>query len=110
MKTIAVIDESIKAVLEGKKPDETAKNRARKQLEFLRFCRKYLETNPSEDFLKAELESLYHRVDYLNDAYEDYIKNNPEYINEPNPSQKYKKEMNFPQLNNQIKTIIFLLQ
>jgi len=109
MKTLEEIDNQILEVLSGSKPDETAKNRARKNLEFLRTCKKYLETNPSEEFIIKELDSLNKKHEYLDDAYEDYVRNNADYINNPNPLEKYKKEMNFSQLMLQIKTLNFLL-
>ena len=110
MKTLSEIDEQINDIASAKYSDEKAKKRARKQLEFLRLCRKYLETQPSEEFMQKELDSLYNRVQHLDDACDYYIKNNPAYANEPNPIARYKKEMDYSSLSNQIKTLKFLLQ
>lgn len=109
MKTLSEVNEQISSILSENYSDETAKKRARKELEFLRVCKKYLETQPSEEFIQRELDSVYDRVQYLDDAYDDYVKNNPAYINEENPSARYRKEMDYQSLLIQIKTLKFLL-
>lgn len=109
MKTLSEVNEKINSITSVKYSDEAEKRRARKELEFLRVCKKYLETQPSEEFIQKELDSVYDRVYHLDNAQDDYIKNNPAYINEDNPSARYRKEMDYQSLYIQISTLKFLL-
>lgn len=74
MKTI----KDIKSNIEDKKRElemfdpksEKAKyNKAKKGLAFLRLVKQYLETEPSEDFLKSELSRLHVRIDRFNELH-----------------------------------------
>lgn len=85
-------------------------NRMKRRRDFLRVCVHYLESNPSEDFIKKEETRLENRINMYMKEYQP--------LDETKSSKKectahrveYQKEMGIPKLRIQLKTLYYLLK
>lgn len=105
MKEVKSIQTEIDSLLEELKHAEKDKPLF-KRLQFLKVCKMYLETNPSEDFIKKEKSRLSKRIQLLRDGYSGYK------AKDPDPKKwksEYNKATGLNQLNVQLRTINFLL-
>jgi flagellar motility protein MotE (MotC chaperone) len=113
MKTITEVKEQI-AENEARGVKKTISEREYKKLcnetEVLRTVLKYLETKPSEDYLKREKERLEAIVKAKNDQYEYWLKHNkPLEVDPKNARSYFNKESGVTVLSRQLKTIKIIL-
>lgn len=84
-------------------------NKIKKRLSFLIDCIRYLESHPTEEFLKKEQDRLAKRIVLLKAGFKDWLPDK-QYDTEKKQQIAYYKECKIPSLNNHLKTIKFLLQ
>lgn len=69
----------------------------------------YLETNPSETYLEAELIRLKEEAKKIEDNYSSWLSENPKAITLENPKQTYFSDTGLTNIRTQIKTLNYLL-
>lgn len=86
------------------------KKTMKKRLEFLTFCRNYIETNPSPDFVKKESERLTNRINMFMKNYEPPKNAETMFLKDVKAHKKaFEKEMGIPKIKTQLTTLNFLL-
>ncbi len=117
MKTIENIQTEIN-LLKSLHPDinevSTEKNKDEKRVYFLRLCINYLEINKDEKLLKSQHDSVSKKIKIIKSRYDIWIKNNyPKAFEDDNlfkkAKRKYNAEFELSKLENQLKTVNFLL-
>jgi len=118
MKTIkeirSEIDELIKEANEI--PVDYAKFKRRKKvisttIKSLRFLIAYLETNPSEDLIKAQKTSVYNRIRIINDRFDDWRGSHPDEVKKyKNIKARYRTLNEMEKLEDQRKALNYLLR
>jgi hypothetical protein len=83
--------------------------RAGKELKKLTLYKYFLETNPSESDLKNTLDKIERLKDSTLSQFNGWIQGNPEKSNLKNPRSAFKNEMGIKKMEEQIKSIKFLL-
>jgi len=104
MKTIKAINKEIEEIVSKAFPTTRDKNR----VAFLRQCVRYLETEPSQEFLDSEKERLKREVQVLENRYDNWLESVPKRKSSPNPYGAYCTEVNMNYHKNQLKTLKYL--
>lgn len=113
MKTKQEIQERI-SQLEASDPrlfkHDEMKERA-EEAAYLRSIRNYLETEPTEEFVRSEAEKLELKLNTIEDAFEVWLSKRPEPYSKSEKQWKaeYNKEMGVKNLNNQLDNLKFIL-
>lgn len=81
-----------------------------RKLETLKLCLRYLETEPTEEFVKSEIERVSNNINWIlqRKNYEEWLRNHPELKNEKNPETIYHTEMKLNDFRNQLKTLHYV--
>ena len=112
MKTVQQIQNRINELMDycqSFKPSEGKTfNKERKELSLLNTIKMYLEDNPSEDFIKKEVERLENRVMLIEDGFMNYLHNTPEDSDILSKKrQEYNKINNVPEIRRQLRRFTF---
>lgn len=111
MKTLAKLLEEKKQItksLESEIEKKAQETKLRKRLSFILMCERYVATNPSEDFLKKELNRLNNRLQIINKDMPKFpFGSDPKYV--AKKKQEYRKLMDVSDLTNKIQAVSFLL-
>lgn len=112
MKTPTDIKNEIKKLqqesfLRSTSPEVVKKNKAK--IEDLNTVLLYLETNPKEEKLKSQLQTLIELTNKLMERYFDWERTSTEAKVKKNPLQYYKDINDIPQKTKQIETLQFIL-
>lgn len=108
MKKLQELNKEIKDIesLETRGEKASVIKRRGKRVAFLKFCVKYLETQPSIDFIKKEKGRISGIVDSVQSGYTSYIGVNTD----PRKwKAEYNKETGLMKLKEQLRTLNFLL-
>lgn len=86
------------------------KKSIQKRIEFLKFCRNYIETEPKEEFVQAESKRLTNRINMFMENYS-LPKSAENWLSKDRAAHKkaFEKEMGIPKIRTQLTTINFLL-
>lgn len=76
---------------------------------FLQQVKYYLETRPSEEFLKSEILRLENKLDIINNNYKAWLNADPKNKQHEKPLTVYAKEMDVKKIKDQIETIGYIL-
>jgi uncharacterized membrane protein YheB (UPF0754 family) len=112
MKTIKQLQKEIDEIVTRLQKEELKKNvqtKLRKQIQFLRFCIKYIETQPAKDFLVTELSSIEKKITLRMNAFDESKYSNIARSEVSKIRKEYEKMHEIPKLKTRIKTIKFLL-
>ena len=109
MQTVKGLNRQIESVSDEIKQSEKsadpkykrAAKRLRRKVSYLRICLKYIETNPTVEFMKKEQDRICNRINKFIDLYD---------INQHGNKKGYEKEMGIPKLRKQLSLINFLLK
>lgn len=82
--------------------------RIEKHLLFLKSCKLYLENNPSEGFIKEQLDLVEKKISYLDRGFDAWKVDNPDSIKK-NPKTAYYTECGMKALKLQLKTLKYLI-
>lgn len=118
MKTVIEINKEIESVISycdvNKKTLSVAKlNKERKRLEFLRFVKKYIETNPSKEFVESEIKRHKEYLKQRGNAahFNSWKTSNAETGSDAKKMRsKYLKEMNVAHIKKQVQILEFINQ
>lgn len=107
------ISEILRTPIKDPQPliEEKLKQKARKELPQLKMRKYYLETNPSEQYLKDSLASCELRLDVIIDNFDEWLRHRPKdgkLINEL--KAEYNKENETAKIKMQIKELKYLLK
>lgn len=113
MKTIPELQKELKDVEYSIQNDEmkpAAERKLRKRIPFLRTCIKYIETNPSQSFMKSEIEKVENKINlrmgqFCLDDYQDLDKKTVNKLR-----KQHEKKYEVPHLREQVRTLRFLLK
>src|ERR1700721_1062937 len=83
------------------------KNKIKKKIQFLTTIVRYLETFPSEEFIKTEISRLNKRVSMVKDQFKDYVRSKY-FEKEKDKLKAYLKECGVPKLKLQLKALRFI--
>ncbi len=110
MKTVKEIDEMIDNAVRSIKKDSTKQevDSVKKELVFLRQCKRYLETGPRQEFVESQRNEVQRKIDLIPSHFEDW-KTGKVLTKYKNPYNSFCVEMNISGLNAQLKTLNFLL-
>lgn len=110
MKTAEQVKEEIDSAIKSIKRDSTeAEIKAvKKDLVFLRMIKMYLDTNPREEFVKAQKDELQRRIDLLPTHYEGW-QTGKVLTKYKDPYRSYCAEMGLAGMKQKIKTLDFIL-
>lgn len=87
-------------------------SKTKKRIEFLRLCKSYLESNPSEEFLKKDEERILNRMKLIHEGFDAWLKNGEE---KPKVKKRedlktiYEKKMDMPSLREKLATLKYIL-
>lgn len=118
MKNLDQIQERIEKLLQdGRVEDLSARDKKAisVKLEFNRTIARYLETNPSEDFIKLERDRLENLIDLAEDSWkQEYAKHSYTYdkmvVSTVNKRKReFLKELNLADVKNQLKALAYIL-
>lgn len=113
MKTISQINLEIEQEIElfDKEKNNKKKGKIYAKVLFLRFCVRYLETNPNEDFLIKTKENISERISKLKDNY-DYWSSNicDKGVEVKNRKSMFFRNIEINELNKRVKTLDYLLK
>lgn len=90
---------------------ETELNKIKKRIQFLKLCEKYLESNPSPEFVSQEHKRILKIINTVADRFSTWAQNNPQAAaGKDYRAQKsfYEKENGVPKLRKQLKTLAFI--
>lgn len=116
MKTIkwmkSEIDSVMKDMKDAKDLDSPASKRMykklKKRLDYLTVCFRYVESEPTSEYLKKEYDRISNRINLLADA---YIKPSYGTMSEQKKDKKdYEKKMDLPKLRTQLMTVNFIMK
>lgn len=81
-----------------------------RKLETLKLCLRYLEAEPTEEFVKSEIERVSNKINWIlqRKNYEEWLRCHPEYKNEKNPETIYHTEMKLNDFRKQLKTLHYV--
>lgn len=99
------VNELIKTGLKEQDPVEQAKIKA--EISYLNKVYLYLSTNPSETFIRTELQKLQKRIDLINQNYKNWTA--PKGVAYGKLHKVYEKAQGVPKLNESIQFLSFLL-
>jgi septal ring factor EnvC (AmiA/AmiB activator) len=113
MKTIKDIDKEIDGKRRSLKQaldtsDMATARRIRSEMEHLRLCRNYLETNPRKDYLEQQIEDTEKRLHILEDRFSSWRAGKIGSIAEL--MAKYRTEAGIPTIRKQLNTLKFLVE
>ena len=82
----------------------------KREYETLKLCAAYLETNPSEEFVKSDIERVVGRINFIlnSDNFKQWMNCHPEYRSEKNPETIYRSEMGLGKFRSQLRTLNYL--
>lgn len=107
-KTIYELRASAEALKDSQDPKEIReKNRLLTRIDFHKFCKHYLLSSPSEDFIQKEIERLTNRINMFHKEWKE-----PENLPKKDAKKlllEYEKGMGIPQIRKQITTLNFLI-
>lgn len=83
-------------------------NRFKKRVQFLKLCISYMESEPTPEFLKKEVSRLKKRSELIEDSFPQYTPPK-QFDNQKKLKSFYYKEMGIPKINQQLKTLRFLI-
>lgn len=117
MKTLKSIQKEISDIIsEIKEADRhydkksaTLSKRLRAKLSKLKYFKMYLETNPSDDYCKKEIERIENRINKIEQLYE--LPENPERFTRGQLSlmkKDYEKQWDVPKLKKQLMTLYYI--
>lgn len=89
--------------------DPKERKKLANELAFLNDCKRYLEHNPSEDFLKETLAKLEKQMKGLNEKFHHWIIATPNARNLKNPKTAYASEVGLKSMRAQAETLRFIL-
>jgi hypothetical protein len=109
MKNLQEIKAELHELLGVKQYEKTPHelNKIRKRIQFLNLCVKYLESSPDEKFLNSEVKRLSHRLKRIDEEYKYFTP--PMGLKEREARAFYNKEFGVTHINQQLKTLNFLL-
>ncbi|MDD4971930.1 MAG: hypothetical protein PHT07_21090 [Paludibacter sp.] len=110
MKTAQQLKVKILQLTSEAQHKETQQKRVKaikKRLTFLRFCLKYIETNPSEECLKRQLNECEHQIAVYDSRFSDFEARQVKELK--NVRQYYDGINGIPKLKEQIRTVNFIL-
>lgn len=117
MRTIESIDQDILELSEqarrlDKYMEEKAYNKLLKQIQRLRFCRMYLESNPNEPFIESEIVRLDKLVKRLEEQFPAWSDDLPSELNGDRTKAKawYNKEMGILKMKKEMAMLRFILK
>jgi hypothetical protein len=110
MKTIKEIDTQIDSLIRSINKDskENEVKSIKRDVVFLRSCKRYLETCPREAFIKSQLEEVQRRIELIPTHYSAW-QTGKVLTKYSDPYRAYCNEMRLPDMNAQVKTLEFLL-
>ena len=114
MKTIQQVKDQIAAIQEEHKETRLFKEHELKKAGTR--CRKlrdiiyYLETNPSEEFIWQEVQTLKEKIARIEEGYNSWLSFLPSSHTIENPEAKYRSEMGLATLKNQLKNLTYILE
>ncbi len=112
MKKLSEVNAEIKEILERFPKGCTDKGVEEKRLEnrllFLKTCKLCLENDPSEQFVKDQLELVRKKMIQIDAGFEEWKVDNPDSIKK-NPLAAYHTECGFNTMKLQVKTLTYLL-
>lgn len=79
-----------------------------KRIDFLKFCRLYIETNPNPDFVKGEAERLANRINMYMETYVPLKSERHTKAECSKHKRDFEKEMGIPKLRTQLLTLHFI--
>ncbi len=112
LKTVNVQVEQIKSSLEKATKDRDIKEvkKLSKRLEYLNGIKFYLESQPSENFLKSNLNEIKKRIASLSSGFGEWLKSVDKKDSDPKKLKtRFNTEMGLGKMKNQIKTLEFIL-
>jgi hypothetical protein len=82
----------------------------KREYENLKLCEKYLETKPTEEFVKSEIERISGKINFILDSnnFKQWFNCHPEYRNDKNPQTIYRSEMGLGKFRRQLKTLNYI--
>jgi len=114
MKTLEYLSDALVEIRRQKLRNEITQSTFKKQVTILSFCKLYVETNPSEEFVKSEIKRLKKLIKSIEDKFpewkegldgRDYILLNPK----KNPKTYWGSINQLPAKRKQVKQLEFLL-
>ena len=103
MRSLLEVKTEIAAIMSTEFKKSTEKSRARGRLKFLKTVQFYLEGNPTEYFIKKEIERLENRNNLLLSQFDE-----SKYSNYSKPKKKYEEEMGIPLLRVQLRALRYI--
>jgi hypothetical protein len=79
--------------------------RARKDCDFYRLIKSYLEHSPTAEYITKEIQRINKRIDLINEGFRHWLETNPGSIN---PKASYEREMGVPDLKQQLRALQFI--
>lgn len=110
MKQLKEIHEKINSLMKETPQYKKARRRYEKEMQFLRSCQFYLETEPTEKFLGKQLTECKRRIEVINEGFLTWLQTNPKDAECKNPKSKYRSLMGYRTIQNQIRTLEFLIK
>ncbi len=110
MKTVTEINQEINDIVRSinkNSSDKEVKN-AKARVSFLRFCLKYVETNPREEFVKSQLDDVRRRIKLLPTHFAGW-QTGRVLTKYKDPYASYCSEMGLSDMKAQVKTLEYLL-
>lgn len=91
--------------------EEKEQRKASRRVEFLRLCERYLETQPSEQYLEETRDRLAETVKKIDAGFTQWVKNTPEVKEVPMSKRMsyYNRQMNRSKFVSQIKALNYVL-
>jgi hypothetical protein len=103
MRSLLEVKTEIAEIMSSEYDKKSEIARARKRLQFLRTVEMYLEGNPTDWFIKKEIERLENRNNKIIEQYNIEL-----YKSSKNPKKKYEEEMGIPHIRLQLKALRFI--
>lgn len=112
MKTQLYFKKEIDGILAEIKVSKTSKDirRLKLRLPLLRVCKMYVETNPSEEFIKKEIGRLTNRIDAFMKTYVPLDETRFTLAVLKKHKKDFEKEMDMPKLKKQISALKFIIK
>ena len=112
MKTPEQVKKEIEELILQKKDAKTyrALKKINNKIEDLKTIVLYLETNPSEEFIKSEKARLEKQVDAIEDNFQKWLNSGSSRRHSEKPLKVYYKEMKLEEVTKRLKTINYLLE
>lgn len=110
MKTINELQKELDNIMQQDRSDLTPPqvSRLQSRAAYLRHCIYYLQTHPTEDFIRKESERLSNRISQFDVHYPLWV--GPAGLDDKQKRSTYEREMGYAKIKQQLKTLNFLLQ